>query len=158
MADYQQWLNNLKRRLRIFNGRTVQKYSSNPPAIYDDGVNLLSSLKNSSADKIKGFVEEFNRSLPVIEQAGFKLRTFEIRFGIPPKLIPHFDQVEFLSVEDKENLMASIQDKRYTRILLTTLFKSSEMQQALQIGDLPAGVIQIELTTVPNIILVYGEY
>ena len=54
--------------------------------------------------------------------------------------------------------MLSIKDKRYTRMLLSTLFKSSEMQQGLQIGDLPAGVIQIELTAVPNIILVYGEY
>ena len=54
--------------------------------------------------------------------------------------------------------MERIKDKRYTKMLLSTLFKSSDIQQSIQIGDLPAGVIQIELTAVPNIILVYGEY
>jgi hypothetical protein len=43
-------------------------------------------------------------------------------------------------------------------MLLSTLFKSSELQQGIQIDGLPAGVIQIELTAVPNIILVYGDY
>lgn len=158
MSDYQYWLTRFKRKLKLFNGRTAQKLQANPPMIVDDSLNLLSSLKNSSIDKVKGFVDEFNKALPVIEEAGFKLRTVEIRLGIPPKLVPHFDQITELSAAEKETLMLSIKDKRYTRMLLSTLFKSSEMQQGLQIGDLPAGVIQIELTAVPNIILVYGEY
>ena len=158
MSDYQYWLTRFKRKLKLFNGRTAQKLQANPPMIVDDSLNLLSSLKNSSIDKVKGFVDEFNKALPVIEEAGYKLRTVEIRLGIPPKLIPHFDQITELSAAEKETLMLSIKDKRYTRMLLSTLFKSSEMQQGLQIGDLPAGVIQIELTAVPNIILVYGEY
>ena len=158
MSDYQYWLTRFKRKLKLFNGRTAQKLQANPPMIVDDSLNLLSSLKNSSIDKVKGFVDEFNKALPVIEEAGYKLRTVEIRLGIPPKLIPHFDQITELSAAEKETLMLSIKDKRYTRMLLSTLFKSSEMQQGLQIGNLPAGVIQIELTAVPNIILVYGEY
>ena len=158
MSDFEYWVTRLKRKLKVFNGRTTQNLRANPPMIVDDSLNLLSSIKNSSIDKIKGFVDEFNKALPDIEEAGYKLRTVEIRLGIPPKLVPHFDQVTELSAAEKEALMLSIKDKRYTRMLLSTLFKSSEMQQGLQIGDLPAGVIQIELTAVPNIILVYGEY
>jgi len=99
-----------------------------------------------------------NKALPIAEEAGYKLQTVEIRLGIPPKLIPHFNQVRSLSAEEKTELLERIKDKRYTKMLLSTLFKSSEIQETLKIGDLPAGVIQIELTAVPNIILVYGEY
>ena len=155
------WFAKLKRKIGELTGSASDKISNSdliPQEMVYDSKQLLASLKTSSADKIKGFVEEFNKALPVAEEAGYKLRTVEIRIGIPPKLIPHFDQVKHLSLEERDELMERIKDKRYTKMLLSTLFKSSDIQQSIQIGDLPAGVIQIELTAVPNIILVYGEY
>ena len=158
MINYQDWLAKLKVKITGLKDSSVQSTGFNSPMLIDDGLNLLSNLKTSSAEKIKGFVNEFNLALPVIESAGYELQTVEIRFGIPPKLVPHFKQTRCLDADEKKELLLSIQDKRYTKMLLSTLFKSSELQQSIQIDGLPAGVIQIELTAVPNIILVYGDY
>ena len=162
MSDSTTWFTALKRKINDWTGSASQKISNNetflPSEMIYDSKQLLSSLKTGSANKVIGFVEQFNKALPVTEEAGYKLQTAEIRLGIPPKLIPHFNQERSLSVEEKAELMERIKDRPYTKMLLSTLFKSSEIQESLKIGDLSAGVIQIELTAVPNIILVYGEY
>ncbi len=162
MSDNTTWFSRFKRKMSELSGLASQKITNNetflPAEILYDGKALLGSIKTGSANKVKDFVEEFNKALPITEEAGYKLQTVEIRLGIPPKLIPHFKQERELSTEEKEELMLRIKDRPYTKMLLSTLFKSSEIQNSLKIGNLPAGVIQIELTAVPNIILVYGEF
>lgn len=159
MKESKNWLVRIKEQFQATaSTNSYQKYTDNPARILDDSLSALNSLKNSSGDKIKQFVEEFNKALPIVEAAGYELKTVEIRVGIPPKLIPHFNQVRILSEEEKREFLERHKDKRYTKLLLSTLFKSSEIQQSVSIGNLPQGVIQIELTTIPNIILVYGDY
>jgi len=162
MSDRTTWFTRIKRTIAKLTGNASENLANSksiiPAEMIYDSKQLLSSIKTGSADKLKGFVEEFNKALPIAEEAGYKLQTVEIRLGLPPKLIPHFNQVKTLTSDAKAELMEKIKDRRYTKMLLSTLFKSSEIQESLQIGNLPMGVIQIELTAVPNIILVYGEY
>jgi len=161
MPEQYSWLERLKQRFGIGSFQktsSYETYTNHPAAILDDSLEALNALKNSSGNKIKQFVDEFNKALPIVEAAGYHLKTVEIRVGLPPKLIPHFEQVEQLTEEARKQLLTEYSDKRYTKLLLSTLFKSTDIQQSVTIGNLDRSVIQIELTAIPNIILVYGEY
>ena len=63
MSDNTTWFTNLKRKISEWSGNASQKISNNetflPSEMIYDSKQLLTSLKTGSANKVKGFVEEF---------------------------------------------------------------------------------------------------
>lgn len=111
------------------------------------------ALKNIGSDKIKEIIDELNKALPYIEQAGYVLDDLEIALGIPPKLVTHFDKQKDLSESEKNRLLDQIKETKLTHMLVSSLFKADELQKGVKVGALKFQEIEIEIGLIPAVIL-----
>lgn len=107
------------------------------------------------SDKVKNVINDFIEAAPLIERAGFRIRDLEVELSIIPKLIPHFEKT--IDVDDKTRLLIieEVHDKRLIRLLLKALFKADNLQKSIKMGNLVFAGIEIEITAIPAVRLLY---
>jgi len=79
----------------------------------------------------------------------------EIELSIIPKLIPYFEKFADTDDETRKSIIEQVKDKRLVSLLLKALFKADNFQQSLKMGQLEFAGIEIEITAIPAIRLLY---
>ena len=105
--------------------------------------------------KVKAIINDFIEAAPLIEAAGFRISTLEIELSVIPKLIPHFEKIKDIDDATRAQIIEQVQQKRIIRLLLKALYKADNFQQSLQMGSLEFCGIEIEVTAIPAIRLIY---
>ncbi len=112
-------------------------------------------INEAISNKVKTIINDFINAAPLIEEAGFRIRDLEVELSIIPKLIPHFEKLNDTDEATRISIIEQVKDKRIIRLLLKALFKADNFQQSLNMGNMEFTAIEIEITAIPAIRLLY---
>ncbi len=129
---------------------------SDPNSFDPDSSNYSEYRMNEVvSNRIKSVINDFIESAPIIEEAGFRIRDMEIELSVIPKLIPHFEKIKSIGDEERAKIIDKVANKKVIKILLKALFKADNFQQSMNMGNLDFAGIEIEITAIPAIRLLY---
>jgi len=112
-------------------------------------------VNETVSNKVRSIINDFIEAAPLIEAAGFRIRDMEIELSVIPKLIPHFEKFIETDETTRINIIEQVQDKKLVKLLLKALFKADNFQQSLKMGNLEFAGIEIEITAIPAVRLLY---
>ena len=112
-------------------------------------------LNETVSNKVKTIINDFIEAAPLIEAAGFRIRDLEVELSVIPKLIPHFEKLAEIDDKTRTQILDQVKDKRIISLLLKALYKADNFQQSLKMGNLVFAGIEIEITAIPAIRLLY---
>ena len=112
-------------------------------------------INEAVSQKIKAVIDDFIEAAPLIEEAGFRIRDLEIELGVIPKLIPHFEKLTDTDESNRLAIVERVKDKKIILLLLKALFKADNFQKSLNMGNLEFAGIEIDITAIPAVRLVY---
>jgi len=131
-----------------------------PPEPSDDKEDIHEKRKeidNHAHKKIIEVSDKLHDNLPIFESAGYKLKKFEVELGISPKIIPHFMVDKSVTYEQKMEALEKVKDKRMMHLMMDALIKAGKLRGALQIGDLDFCGIEVHLSAIPMVRLIFGN-
>ena len=108
-------------------------------------------LQNAGIDKIKDFMNDLNDMIPVLQEIGFRMNEVEVELGLPPKVVPHFEQTEVIEQEKIDEVLAKYKDQKITSLILSSLLKAATLKESVKIGDLKFSEVEIELGAIPSV-------
>jgi len=126
----------------------------------NDIVNLHEMRKDVKDHHHKKLIEvsdRFHKHLPIFESAGYKLKKFEVELGISPKIIPHFMIDESVTLDQKMDALAKVKGKRLMHLMMEALIKASKLHGAMQIGDLDFCGVEVHLSAIPTVRLLFAN-
>ncbi len=133
-----------------------EQNTDDPDGTFDDPDTASEfRLNEAVSNKVRNIINDFIEAAPLIESAGFRIRDMEIELSIIPKLIPHFEKFADTDDETRRSIIEQVKDKRLVSLLLKALFKADNFQQSLTMGQLEFAGIEIEITAIPAIRLLY---
>ena len=112
-------------------------------------------INETLSNKVREIIDDFIEAAPLIEAAGFRIRDLEIELSVIPKLIPHFEKIADVDNATRNEIISKVDDKTIIRLLLKALFKADNFQSSLKMGNLKFSGIEIEITAIPAIRLLY---
>ena len=112
-------------------------------------------INETVSNKVREIINDFIEAAPLIEAAGFRIRDLEVELSVIPKLIPHFEKLADVDDATRSQIIEKVNDKRIIRLLLKALFKADNFQKSLKMGSLEFSGIEIEITAIPAIRLLY---
>lgn len=151
----------------IFN--SLKKYAvkqltpDNPPAGDADNASASGTphdnteyrINDAVAKKVKTVIDDFIEAAPLIEAAGFRIKDLQVELGVIPKLIPHFEKLTQTSEARRLELIEQVKGKKIIVLLLKALYKADNFQQSINMGSLDFAGIEIEITAIPAVRLIY---
>jgi len=105
--------------------------------------------------RVKSIIDDFIDAAPIIEEAGFRIQDLEVELSVIPKLIPHFEKLHSVDEQKKAEILHKVEHRKIVKMLIKALFKADHFQQSLQMGRLEFSGIEIEVTAIPAIRLLY---
>ena len=159
MADknLSETLHSLKQIVYNFIGQDQndQNTMDNEQNEFDADITSEFRLNEAVSSRVRGIINDFIEAAPLIESAGFRIKELEIELSVIPKLIPHFEKFSESDEAARLQILQQVKNKRLIGLLLKALFKADSFQKSLNMGSLEFASIEIEITAIPAVRLVY---
>lgn len=115
-----------------------------------------SQLSDYAQRKVALAVNDFTKCLPLYERAGFTLRCLDLELGITPHLTPRFTIGTIPPQEERKKLLEDARKLGSSAsAVLTALFKAVELKHFLELGNLELVGLNVTLSTIPSVRLVF---
>jgi len=108
-------------------------------------------LRDATLAKLAETLDDFNAALPVIREAGYTLSDVSIAVGLPPTVTATFDASSDISREHVEALIAAHAERKFTLLLMRSLYQAWQLQQRINIAGLKPKGLSVELGLIPNV-------
>ena len=108
-------------------------------------------LKDLASRKVHEATQQLHDALPIFSEAGYTLQSLDIEIGVPPKLAPHFLVTEYVDEATRQAILDRVKSQRLVHMTLAALYKASDLQRHIQVGDLAFRGIVIHITTIPKV-------
>ena len=121
---------------------------------------LLDTAKEKTGgfggEKLTELGDSLNEALPIITQAGFVPEQLQVQLGIPPKVTLRLRVVRELSDEEYDAVVERAGEKVISSIVAGTFLKAAALQRSFRIGSLHSSHIEIELSPLPAVRLLFA--
>jgi hypothetical protein len=107
--------------------------------------------REASANKIKEAIDEFNATLLILREAGYKVSEVDIAIGLPPKISASVVASDAVTDEHITKILEEHQHKKLTTLVLNALYQAWRLQSAIQIVGMKPRGMSIELGLVPSV-------
>jgi hypothetical protein len=114
----------------------------------------LAELRAFGAEKLDQTMAAFLRALPILRQAGYQLREFEVELGITPKIIAHFVPHE-ASAEDIAAAAEALKGNAIGSSMLNVLKGAGDAHRRFKIMGFSAAHMEIDVGVIPAVRLRY---
>ena len=104
-----------------------------------------------STDKIKAIVAEINAHEENFKAAGFLMESIDIEIGIKSSITPHFKQVNELSDEEQNQVIADIGESSLIQFVVMSLFRSTKMGGLFENTEMKFHRVAIDITATPSV-------
>ncbi|MES1205368.1 MAG: hypothetical protein ABUS79_05475 [Pseudomonadota bacterium] len=109
-----------------------------------------SMLADAGMAKARDALALLNDALPLLKQAGCSPSEVDVDIGLPPKVVANFATSE-VSEEAITRITAANPDKKLACAILKALQQGARWQKAIEVGDLHASTLAIEISLIPCI-------
>ena len=107
--------------------------------------------REASANRIKEAIDEFNATLLILREAGYKVSEVDIAIGLPPKISASVVASDAVTDEHIAKILEEHQHKKLTTLVLNALYQAWRLQSAIQIVGMKPRGMSIELGLVPSV-------
>lgn len=107
-------------------------------------------LADAAVAKAREALALLNDAMPLLKEAGCSPSEVEIEIGLPPKVVASFATSE-VSEETIARITPEHPDKKVARAILKALQQGARWQKAVEVGDMRASTLAIELSLIPGI-------
>jgi len=114
-----------------------------------------SRLTDFGSRRVREITDELHEAIPTIEEAGYALSAMDIDIGVPPKLVAHFILTEEIDESRRQALLERTRSSRALHVLLSSLFRASDLQRAVRVGALTFRGIEVHISAMPKVRLVF---
>jgi hypothetical protein len=116
----------------------------------------IGELKDAGLDKVLETIDDFNSALPVIAEAGYALSDVNIGLGLPPMVSASFRSSDDVSPEKVEKLLEEHADKKFTLLLMKSLYQAWQLQQKIKIVGLKPKGISVVIGLIPVVTIKFA--
>ena len=116
---------------------------------------LWAAFKAMGSERFNEFINQFNQLTPKLDAMGITLTALEIEVGIPPKFIPQFKLNRIPNAAEQAALKAEFKTDRILSLMLQAIFKAAELQSEIEIDSLTGFGLEVEITSIPTVRLLY---
>jgi hypothetical protein len=120
---------------------------------------LLDAAKEKTggfgADKLAELADSINAALPIITEAGYAVEQIHTTLGIPPKVVLRARVIREITDEEYDALIERAGEKVVSSIVAGTFLKAAAVQRSFRIGSLHSSSIDLELSPLPAVRLVF---
>lgn len=118
-----------------------------------DSLSFLKDIKDSSADKINGFVNDILGLAPLIEVTGFNMKDVSVEVGIPPGITISFVKEKDVDAETIDKLIKENEDKEMLKLIVRSLQKADALQKGMDLSHYKFNGLNMKIGLPPDISL-----
>ena len=107
-------------------------------------------LADAGIAKAREALALLNDAMPLLKEAGCSPSEVEVEIGLPPKVVANFATSE-VSEEAIARITAEHPDKKLACAILKALQEGARWQKAVEVGDMHASTLAIEISLIPAI-------
>ena len=133
---------------RFFNKNPKKAPHKNDSSSKDGSDGLSSSL---SSNKLKAIISSLNQAEPIFTRAGYRMEQLDVEFGIEQRITPHFKQLELVSQQKQDELLAELNDQQLIKFIIISLNKSGRMQSLFENSELYYYGVEIDISSNPSV-------
>ncbi len=133
---------------RFFNKDTKKAPHTDDLSSKPESDSLLSNL---SSNKLKAIISSLNEAEPLFTRAGYRMEQLDVEFGAEQKITPHFKQLEPISQQHQDQLLAELNDQQLIKFIIISLNKSGRMQSLFENSELYYYGIEINISSNPSV-------
>ncbi len=110
-----------------------------------------SLLSNLSSNKLKAIIVSLNDAESIFARAGYRMEQLDVEFGNEQKITPHFKQLEPVSEQQQDELLAELNDQQLIKFIIISLNKSGRMQSLFENSKLYYYGLEIDISSNPSV-------
>lgn len=114
-------------------------------------------IKDAGFAKLLETLDDFNASLPVLREAGYSLASVDIQIGLPPKIVAGFSVSAAVTDERVEALLQEHAEKKFTVLLMKSLYQAWRVQTKIKIVGLQPKGLQVEIGLTPTVTVMFAK-
>ncbi len=133
---------------RFFNKDAKKAPHTDDPSSKAESDGHLPSL---SSNKLKAIISSLNEAEPIFTRAGYRMEQLDVEFGIEQKITPHFKQLEPVSQQQQDELLAELSDQQLIKFIIISLNKSGRMQSLFENSELYYYGVEINISSNPSV-------
>jgi hypothetical protein len=105
---------------------------------------------------VKEMVDDLNRHLPALREAGYVVSEVSIEVGLPPKIVASFDCSREISEERLEAIVEEHKEAKVTVILLRAFHAARRFQDGIKIVGMKPQGIALEMGLIPSVVVKFA--
>jgi hypothetical protein len=113
-------------------------------------------LWEGAAAKVREVLEDFNASLPVLQDMGYVLVDVSITVGMAPNLRATFDVSHEVTDEEVARVLGDCADKRLTTFLVRALSQGRRLQASVAVAGMKPRGIAVEIGIAPSVAIKFA--
>jgi len=139
-----------------------QKFSKKAQSFLENSTDWLGGIfqtdfKEFGQEKVIELSENFNKAIPILQEAGFDLKEVSLNVGISPSILATLKIVRYLEATEEKIILDKYHDQKMIAWLLPPLYKARRMQSKVQFHGLSFNEMGIEIGLMPSVILRYQK-
>ena len=120
-------------------------------SLLDRVLGPVKAIKTASTDKFEELVERFNKMVPLIEDAGFKIAEIEVLMSVPPALRVHVMPGDLLEGDERDAFLASIAEHKMSTRVIKSLYRAKEIGSDISFAGFGFYAIELEVGLIPSV-------
>lgn len=114
------------------------------------------SIFDAGFEQVAHAVADFNATLPIVAEAGYKLGDVTVEMSISPRISASFTVAEALSDEQTERIVQENSDNKLAVMIIRTLHRAGKLQSLLTVGGLRPLGLSIGIGLSPSVSIKFG--
>jgi hypothetical protein len=111
----------------------------------------VGELKEAGFIALEEALADFNAALPAASEAGYTLHGLSIALALPPQATATFATSGNVSAENVERVLAAHADRKFTTMLVKSLFQAWQVQTKVHVAGLKPSSLSVVIGLSPSV-------
>lgn len=116
----------------------------------------IADMKGVVFTTIKEMVDDLNKQLPALREAGYVLSEASVELGLPPKVVATFSCSASVSEERMQAVIEEHKEAKVTVILLRAFYAAHKLQDGIKIVGMKPHSIALEMGLIPSVAIKFA--
>jgi hypothetical protein len=118
--------------------------------------NRIADMKGIAYTTIKEMVDDLNKHLPALREAGYAVSEVTVELGLPPKVVATFDCAAEISDERYQAVVEEHKEAKVTVLLLRAFYAARKLQDGIKIAGMKPHGIALEMGLMPSVMVKFA--
>jgi hypothetical protein len=118
----------------------------------------LNEVQSASVEKItSSMLDDLEKAMPLIEEAGYTMDSVEAELSLPPELKTVFKREKVVEPEKQDRIVAALDNNRIGQLVLKLLIQTFSFDKKVSVKDMDLESIHIVISFPPYVVAEYSK-